>query len=410
MDLGMWAFRKVELGTRRVTFISSFKLALEQGMPPEAAYHEATKMTKLLQNSYTGFDRPMYQRGMKSVAFVFHGFVQHMAFHSYGGYEAGLRRDMAAKGKKIKAWNSYTLKALIYFFALSGLEGLPGMENVLDMLDGFTRRHYGKSLRMFVREFAREELRLDPNLFMHGLAHDIGGFNVSQSVGVGKIIPGTSSLREGLSPQEQAFDFAMALLGPVGTIGSTALRLLFSPMDEWQKVARQAPGELGNVLTAYRWYVEGVRTSRGARVLFEPDPEDPTHFVRREVTGGEIAWKAAGFNLTDASVSAQMRFEQLETKLYYKDLRARLLAKLNQAEYMKDREGIADARKAIKEFNDEVIYKQLRILPESIELSRNNFKNAQRQQERLQPVENMYRDVYREISQSFLPPKKSAAR
>jgi hypothetical protein len=263
---------------------------------------------------------------------------------------------------------------------------------------------------MFVREFAREELRLDPNLFMHGLAHDIGGFNVSQSVGVGKIIPGTSSLREGLSPQEQAFDFAMALLGPVGTIGSTALRLLFSPMDEWQKVARQAPGELGNVLTAYRWYVEGVRTSRGARVLFEPDPEDPTHFVRREVTGGEIAWKAAGFNLTDASVSAQMRFEQLETKLYYKDLRARLLAKLNQAEYMKDREGIADARKAIKEFNDEVIYKQLRILPESIELSRNNFKNAQRQQERLQPVENMYRDVYREISQSFLPPKKSAAR
>jgi len=419
IDLAMWLFRLTELSTRRATFIAQYQAEQLKPTKPTLSipgiaaaqdpYQQAVARTNMLQNDYSLGNRVPFMRGgafnmgpVAPMATIFMSFTQHMAFHSYGGYELGERRAAEVRGETPRTMlGGYTMKIWLVTLLLAGYEGLPGAENILDLIQAAWRKWGGdKPIRQYLRETvqALEVEWLSPSLVAHGLGHNLGGFDVSRSIGLGRFVPGTDALA---SPKgtaaEQAGTLALDLLGPFGGFLKFAAEMMVSDKPTAQKLEK-LPGGLGNIYTSYRWSEDGVRAPTGALIT-----KDPQTGELRDLTAVEIAGKALGFNPTVVSENRELRFAQYDRKVYWVTRRQNLMDDMWRARLQKDDDAIADSKQAVKDYNASipVQFRSLRISGTDVQRSMHTRAQRMKADEAGKPAERRYRGVYQDVESSF---------
>lgn len=414
VDAGMYLFRLTELSTRRITFLANLEAAMAKPEPLETPYDTAVKKTAILQNDYSLGNRVPWMRGISTkdgnrvveavvpLATVFMSFAQHMAFHAYGGYELGNRRAAQLAGETPrKVLGGYTMKLWLITLLLAGYEGLPGMENILDLIEAAWRKWGGpKPIRQALREYVQgiESLGMNPQVAAHGFGHNFLGYDVSRSVGFGRFVPGTDALAHPRQTLEaQVGTLLIDMMGATGAFIKFGLEAGYStksPKETFEKL----PGGLGNIYVAYRWTQQGVRGPNDGLI---------THDLQtgklRDLTSAEIAGKALGFNPTVVSQNREVLFAQHDRKMYWQSRRQGLLDNYWEAKWHKDREAIADTKKAVTEFNMTVPpeYSNLRIKGVDLARSLDYKRKQQAAEEKQSTTSRRYAPLYRDVKESY---------
>lgn len=418
VDGAMFPFRLTELATRRISFLAEFESAMQDpNLGMTDPYTEAVSRTNKLQNDYSMGNRAPFLRGIKTqsghplakvlepalpLATIFMTFTQHMAFHAYGGYELGERRMSKHLVQPPKGFaGSYTAKIWLLTLLLAGYEGLPGAENLLDLVEAAWRKFGGrKPMRQELRELI-QSVTDDPELWARGLGHNVLGFDLSRSIGLGRMFPGTDVLAHPKDDVSSSVGtLALDLAGPAGGFVKWGLDLFISNKPPSETFAR-LPGGLGNIWTAYKWSQDGVRAPSGALI---------THDLQtgklRDLTATEIFGKALGFNPTIVSQNREIMFAQYDRKIYWQTRRDILLDDYWRAHWQKDREAQADVRKAVTKFNESIPdeYRTLRVTGADIARSVQSRQRIKRFEERQSTPQRRYRPLYKDVKESFGQP------
>jgi hypothetical protein len=397
---GSWMFHKAEVYNRRVAFVAAYRLAKEKGAGADAAYQTAKDAVQSTQFEYAKWNRAAFMRGKKSVFFLFWNYVQQASYLAFGG--EGL-------GTAARFWGM--------LLVLAGMQGLPFSDDLMELYD-FLMTKAKKSMgvadpRTAIKEDIRNlaaDLGANPDIVMHGLGryyglgpmHLLSAFGVpvantdiSASLGLGRVLPGFEDLigRES-DPEKRLARVAVEAGGPVVGMGYNFWRLAFeeSP-DDWKKWERALPSSMKNLAKALRFYNRGKEqlTAGATLVSFENRPE----------RASLIAAQALGFGPTEVAKAYELRFAQREAMMFYRIRRDNLLRDLGWAAVNKDREGMADARKAITRYNREVEDKRLVISSDEIQKSLQQKVRRLRLNEVGLPNETRYRQLYHEIARGF---------
>lgn len=435
LDLGMAPFRLTELASRRIAFLAALQENLEKpGITRDEAYEAAVTKTSKLQNDFSLGNRVPIMRGnalglgpiMPAVT-IFGSFAQHMGFHGWGGYELGLRAEKRLQNRekglpkehdpKWYEWaTGYTARLWIMLFAIAGYEGLPGAENLLDLIEMVYRRIGKKPLRQELREFVKS-VDGDPVFMSRGLGANVFGFDVSRSIGLGRLFPGTDLMSRSSpeKPEEAVGSMAFDMAGPLGGFVRFGLQWYHSVstkgfMEGNKAAARYAPGGVGNMINAYIWAQDGVKNALGAEITLDKDPE--TGKLRpRDLTAGEIQGKALGFNPEVVARNREIAWAQYDLKMYWQTRRQRHINDWVRARDEGDREAMADTKRVISEFNEAVAgedwSKDFKIIPKNLSDAWKNHRKGVRQSEAGLPREKRYRRLYEDVRESFEPGESS---
>lgn len=423
VDLGMLPFRFTEISTRRIAFMAAMQEQLEnKKISFDEQYRNAVREVAIMQNDYTLANRVRAMRGGKGIAeilplaTIFLSFAQHMSFHTLGGYELGERRKIEQQIKSGKlpesarpgklSWSyGYTSRLWLLLFLLAGYEGMPFMENILDLLTGAWRQLGGKKpIRQELRELVRG-LEQDPMTLSRGLMHNVAGYDLSRSVGQGRMLPGTEAAAFGgdVDLEKGLGGLMIDGLGVAGSVLKFAGAMISKGPEEGML---KAPGGVGNLYTAYYWTRYGVRGPNGAQLTTE---DKDGKRVMRDLTAEEIAMKALGFNPTIVSQNREREFGKYEIKMYWRSLRSGFRERWVEADWKEDADEKQAIREAISDYNarvqDDKEFRKLRITPADIQEWSKNSARARRDMERGFDREKKTRGVLEDFSRSFEPPR-----
>jgi hypothetical protein len=365
--MGAWMFQQAERWNRRHVFFAAAELARNNpnneatlrikqvysdevremelrgwGHDDAVAYIAGREAVLDTQYEYNRWARPKFMQGKKSVIFLFYSYLQNTLWF--------LRHDPAA------------VRALGVLFALAGLQGLPGAEDAANIYRLFVRNLTGNDVDIW-RE-ARElivETGADPSLFLSGLGGKTFGWmgeltgipipnmNISSSVSMGRIIPGVEALGAPGNFEQKFMQVSTDVGGAAFAIPMSILQALADTEnpDAFKRWERALPSALRNVARAYRYGKEGREKTQTGATLVEFDPTDPEHTA-------EIIGQAMGFQPSRVATEWSMRRMQQEAERHWVIRHRMLLRSLDHALQIGDREGIADAYKAIRVYNSEV--------------------------------------------------------
>lgn len=345
-------FRMGEKYNRLVTALSSYRLMRDSGGTHEDGVKEARWAIETSQYEYTKWNRPELMRGKKSVIFMFWQYLQHSAFLFAGG-----------QGSKT-AMRMWIMTALT-----AGLLGLPFAESLLDLLDAsgtFLKKLFGSAdPRVDTREWLRElllEITDQPDKVLYGMSSywglgpihlagllgaPIPNVDIQGSISYGKMIPWLEPLAaDAQSPNEKLGKMTAAVLGPIAGIPLQMYKAVASDdPNTWKAVEKSLPVFMKNAVQGTRWMVEGQETFKGEGKLMDfSDPE------------GRVAsaLKALGFQPTPLTQKYRQIKAVQEATTYYATRRQLLMADFYFAKKTGDREGAADVRSAINDFNKAV--------------------------------------------------------
>lgn len=347
-------FRMGEKFNRYVSAIAGYRAGRDLGKAHEEAITYARDLIQASQFEYAKFNRPTFMRGKKSVIFLFWQYLQHASYLFFGGKGARTARRM---------W----IMALV----LAGLEGLPFAELIMEIIDitgSAAKRALGLpnpkvETEKYIRElittiYDRPDDIMKGASYQYGLGpvHVLSYFGVpvpnvttEGSLGFGNPIPWFDGLLDpSISEMDKALGkTAAAVLGPIGgmVLGVMEAVGYSKEEDNWKRWEKTLPVFMKNASQGLRWAVRGEETtSNQMQVVPFETPEQRA----------EIALKSLGFTPTRVDQTRrQMRATQ-EMVLYYQTRKQMLLDDYNYAKTVNDREGMADVREAVREFNKEV--------------------------------------------------------
>ena len=375
-----WMFQHAEKINRRVAFRAGWDLAqkadfdnkylrelrtvheelyddlLLKGWSPKnaTAFLAARDTVIRTQFEYASFARPRFMRGKKSALFTFFMFKQNMLWFFKNSPGGG--------------------RALLMLAFMGGLMGIPGFEDADAIIKFISRKLFGKnfSLEEESRKLATE-LTDKPDLLLHGISRYSFGFpQAAQAVGIpfptvdfsaslsqGEIVPGIgelSSLLTGTSDFETGVtrtgqQVAGAAFGiPINIVKA----LTDDNPDVFKRWERAMPRALRNAVRGMRFGARGYESNRAGAKIVTFDTADPEQMA-------EVIAQTLGFTPARLSQTWEMiRFQQ-ETEKFYQVRRAEILGQADLAFRMKNREGMADVRQAVKTFNSEVPFPEMRI-------------------------------------------------
>jgi hypothetical protein len=408
METGMLPFRAVEKLNRISTLIVFYEAERGIGTDIGQAYAIAQQKMNLLQNSYTAANKPQLLRGKKSILLMFASYTQFMGWITAGGYERGARAQAKLQGREVAGvWHGTTMKIWLMYLLLGGLMGVPYAENVLDFVQWAWRKLFpnSKNLEVELREFIKD-VGGDPNLVMHGLLHNMTGFDLSGSFGLGRLLPGVDLLnREFKKPEEALGKSVMTFAGPAGGFyGDVVAALRELSKGEFMAAGKELPGATGAVFKAMDAYIKqesqptyGVTTKSGARLTY-----DTRMGEFRDLTTKELVGMALGANPTLLSQNREKGFTQMGEIIYWQLRRGDLMDKYWKAVRQED----ADARAAIREdvlkFNEEIPDHGLRITGKDLASSVKTRKKANASVENRGTSQKRYRGIADEVGNSFM--------
>lgn len=280
------------------------------------------------------------------------------------------------------------------YLLIGGLQGLPFAENLLDVLNVLYRKMFKADIRQDMRHFVKE-LGWNANLVMHGLSHDVGGFDLSPSVGLGRVIPGTDVLTSEGSWNDRFSQGATEVAGPLGGAIKNVGKFLTSDDPLLQRMAKFGLGTMKNVSQAYDWAENGARYPSGALIARDENGKP------RDLTTGEIIGKALGMTPEAVSQAQEEHYAVKDMEQFWMESRKTLLNQMWAARLSKDREAIADTRKAIQEYNANAPDRGLRITGKDLANSFHSHRRAMQHDSRDQAQQKHFRGLDQSIRGNY---------
>lgn len=320
-------FSVAEQANRRIAFIAAYQLARDKGMENPFAFAE--KAVLETQFSTNKGIRPQWARGaVGGVLFTFKGFTI--------AYLELLARMLGngPEGKKAFALALGTL------FLFAGAGGLPGVDDLDDVVDGFMQRVLGKSFDSKQKKkefFASIFGQTGAEFVMGGLTSLPGApIDLSGRLGLGNIVPGTGFIPKKANYQRDA----MEVFGPAGSLFSNYAAAVGSLAqgDVGTAAKTAAPLGLQNLIKGMDMAQMGFyRDTRGRKVI--------------DTNGWEAFAKTLGFSpasvkrIQDATVTQQGLIAQ--NRLAWQEIRDLAIA----GRIERDQDKVIEARRRFEDWN-----------------------------------------------------------
>ena len=347
---GAWLFQQMEIINRYISFIAAYELAKESrgGKSTAGLYEIARDGVETTQFEYAKWNRPEFMRGkMQSAVFLFYQYVQNILFFAFGG-DPG--------------WWRWWLIMLV----AGGISGLPFADNLMDFAT-FALRKFGDrakwdnpetDVRLALRRTIRE-LDVNPDLIMHGISrYSFGipqvtagaspgwaGFDLSGSLSLGRIIPGTEALASTKEGAEKILDITSDISGAFFSIPISIMQAAVDTNpDAVARWSRAMPSALRGPVRAVRTAQQGELQDRaGARVV-RVDPSDPAHFA-------ELVGQSLGFRPTRWAIEQDKSWAITQSIMYWETRRRALLETADYARRNGDEELWQEAVARVQKFN-----------------------------------------------------------
>lgn len=410
-ELGMMPFQMTEKLNRIHSLITFYKLERGKGGSPRDAYSIAVSKTNLLQNAYDQANRPELLRGKKAILTMFMSYVQFMGWITTGGYERGARIQAEAKGRDIApAWRGTTAKIWLIYMLLGGLMGVPFARNLLDVVQWLWRKLGFGNAEAELRAFV-EELGVDANFAMHGMTHDLAGFSVSGSFGLGRMLPGTDLLtkEKEMNTLEILGSLLTAASGPAGNFYKSVVEAIGKVASDpfsgrsWVEGGKAMPGAIGNVSKAVDMELRqrlqptyGVTSKDGRRMTWD---EEKGEF--RDITTAEILGQALGFQPTILVENREKNFAVQSEVFYWQGRRSDLMDRYWQAVRSGDEILRNEVVKAHDAFFRTVPDRKLRITAKDRAESIRTHKKQVRAGEKYGTTQKKFRGVAEEVGDTY---------
>lgn len=358
-----YLFTMTEGFNRRVTALSAYRLARKKGIPEEQSYTAAREAVEKTQYEYANWNRPKFMQGKKSVVFLFMQYLQNTLYF--------MARDPGNK------------RAIGMLLAAAGIQGLPGMDHILDGVDKmFSTRNKKFSSREELRLFLNE-YDMNPDLIMHGagryglglpwMAQQVGipmpDVDLSGSMSMGDIVPGLRPIMKGGDFERQFSETTRGAAGAAIAIPIGIWQALASDdPNTYKRIEKAMPNVVKAGMRAYDLSRTGEVKTRSGEVIHTIDKDSPQGIV-------EIGTTAAGFANTQANQQYEQTFARKDTAEFYMARRKELLAGINAAMESGDKIALKEAKEDMVLYNKEVPFRALGITGDDI---RNSIKGRAR--------------------------------
>jgi ribosomal protein L33 len=339
IQVWMFPFAYSEQFNRRVTLLAAYRGEYDRQIASGADVSTADTQARLVasravdatQGDYAQYNRPAFFRGgLQSFVYM---------YKQYPIMMIQLLRNMNYEGRIIM------LGSLIL---LSGLRGLPGADDILDIVDGLAQR-LGLKIGSVEKEFARitrnvfgDELAAEINpIMMRGLLDHFTGWSFSNRLGLGDIVPGTGLLKPSATKQEilrEVSNIAGApssfLVGALEYVGGT-LPAVATGRQGFGALLRDAPiRAVANLGDSFKYYNTGAIVDKKGYV------------VSQNASAWEIFGKAMGFHPSRAQMQMDWMMADSQEQAYMQMIKTEAVRRAVGARL----EGDADTERAVKEY------------------------------------------------------------
>lgn len=430
-DKAAWMFQQSERFNRRIVFRAAVEMARNN---PDAPYLQEmkqqlqTEFDNLTQEQglsesealaflagkdaviatqfeYNAWARPRFMRGKAATVLTFFMFTQNMVWFS-----------MFSPGNA---------RFLLMMFAMAGLMGLPGAEDLSAVVTAVGRRVFGvnfdpeKEIRKLTAEL------FDNPAVSDGLLHGISrtGFgagtmqamtgwplpviDMSGSIGMGRVVPGLEAGAQAISGRAR-FDEALGAFGGDAAGASFGIFLdlfrflndSYLPIDDAKRWERAMPRSFRAVARATRVGLEGRERDRRRSTVLAFDTDDPQQLA-------ELIFMAGGFQPTSLTRTWDRRNAQFEVLNYWRTRRTMLLNDFWWSVDRGDKEARKDVIDHVKRFNKDAPYPQMRITQDTLKRSLKDRLRVKRLKEAGLPVEKMYRPFKQQLDNIYPQPRHS---
>lgn len=422
-QLGTYPFAAAERFNRSVTFRTAWDLAIsdlknvwvveamaknkeeadrlriDRGWSDDhiAAYIFAAEAVRRTQFEYSRWARPKIMAGGRGVLFMFKTYLQNMLFFMFQ-QNTGTR-----------------VRMLLLLFAVAGLMGMPGAEDAEELAKWLAKK-FGFHIdpQLWVRRMMKEYVGGNSaDVLLHGasrvgfgipaalqgLGIPSGSADLSGSLSMGRLVPGLAAGldNDGGNFTEMLGDLTREIGGPVLGVPFALYQSMVDhslPADDPKRWERTLPRALRDVTRSSRYLAEQrERDTRGSTVA-QFDPNDISDQLDALGVG-------LGFQPTQVTRQWDAIEAQREVQMYWKGQRKLLLDAHGRAVRLKDTEGTQDARAAVKEFNKQVPYREMKITHEGLQKSIKAREKERRAKETRTPTAKSLRGVSQDVQELF---------
>ena len=323
-------FSTAEQFNRRVTFIAAYRTATEQGISNPDAF--ARKAINETQGIYNKGNKPAWGRGAMGGVL--------MTFKQYSIAYIEMLQRMSKNGPEGK---KAALLAMGVLFLLSGASGMPGSDDLDDIISGAMQSMgYNFDSKQKRKEFFVSLFGEDGARFMERGISSLPGvpIDVAGRMGMGNLIPGTGMFQK---KPDHTRDVA-ELLGPAGDFikrsYDAAGKLLKGEVLGYKgAIATASPKAMQNLAQAFDMANMGMyRDKNGNKVL--------------STDSGDALAKAIGFQPNDVAKSQDASFDVQRMKGLNVMREAEISSKWAQGMFEQNPAKVKEARDELAQWNE----------------------------------------------------------
>ena len=345
IQVWMLPFSYSEQFNRRTTLLAAYRGEYDRQRAAGLAHNEAdlaaraaaSRAVDATQGDYAQYNRPAFFRGgLQSFIYM---------YKQYPILMVQLLKNMNYEGRIIM------LGSLLL---LSGVRGIPGSDDILDIVDGIAQR-LGLKVGSVEKEFARltrsvfgEELAAEINpIIMRGLLDHFTGLSFSNRLGLGDIIPGTGLLKPSATKQEILREVVNIAGAPTSFLAG-AFEYTFNTLPAVAtgrkgitSLATDSPfTAIKNLGTAFKFYDTGAIVDTKGYV------------VAQNVTAWEILGKALGWYPSRAQAQMDWLMADSQEQAYMSMIKTEATRQAVAARLSGDVEAEKDVKEYIKSWNE----------------------------------------------------------
>ena len=345
IQVWMFPFSYSEQFNRRVTLLAAYRgeydrqiaSGVNQTQADVAARAVASRAVDATQGDYAQYNRPAFFRGgLQSFIYM---------YKQYPIMMVQLLKNMNYEGRIIM------LGSLLL---LSGVRGIPGSDDILDIVDGLAQR-LGLKVGSVEKEFARltrnvfgDELAAEINpIIMRGLLDHFTGLSFSNRLGLGDIIPGTGLLKPSATKQEIIREIVNIAGAPTSFLAGTfeytfnTLPSVAAGRKSLSALLTDSPATaIKNLGTAFKFYDTGaILDTKG-------------YVVAQNATTWEILGKALGWYPARAQAQMDWLMADSQEQAYMSMIKTEATRQAVAARLSGDVEGEKDVKEYIKNWNE----------------------------------------------------------
>lgn len=344
IQVWMFPFAYSEQFNRRVTLLAAYRGEYDRqiaaGATPTqadiAARPVAIRALDITQGDYAQYNRPAFFRGgLQSFVYM---------YKQYPILMVQMLKNMNYEGRIIM------LGSLIL---LSGVRGIPGSDDLLDIVDGIAQR-LGLKTGSIEKEFARltnnvfgAELAAEINpIMMRGLLDHFTGWSFSNRLGLGDIIPGTGLLKPSATKQEilrEVVNIAGAptsfLVGTFEYAFNTVPGVLTGRKSFSSLMGDSPVRAIANLGDAFKYHNTGAITDKKGYV------------VSQNATTWEIMGKAMGWHPSRAQAQMDWLMADSQEQAYMSMIKTEAVRRAVSARLSGNKEVEDEVKAYIKEWN-----------------------------------------------------------